>query len=422
MTDQQIANHPWYRFIDKDIETRTQASIGFTNLIAQKPYGMDDSTFEGFQDRYSLITQFYKITRDIFMASLRGEIDPAIADTVLVGQPPCRGKEYHLKLTERQMQLPVFFRTDEAAPGALVEIQCFGCGRGIADQIREIYQRFPDDFGVPTRFSNSLASNFAQSLRSYLGREPIIHHLLNNASQPHSERYFTQRCREEGLKYYSWDAVSWKECNFIRAHEFYDLRYNNFFSDWMTACEEGHLFFDHPPTLLYDAKIILAWPFWNKSREYYSDEVRSLFPYTNIITPEGFYLEDGSWVSPKDYCQISNSKRTDYFKYAGSDPTLNWGSRAVYYSGSLSKVACEKLLFNRILADYQIGHYWIFQKARTCPELVTVVDRGGQETTLNAYTKFSGFYGTEGLMGILIMQQNSRKVHGSLKTIVSLVF
>lgn len=274
MSNQQIIiDVPWYRFIDEDIKSRTLASVGFTNLIAKQPYAMDDATLDGYRSRYTTIEKFQEITRDIFMASLRGEADPAIADTVLAGQPPCRGKEYHLKLTEKQLQLPVFFRTDEAAPGAIVEIQCPGSAWEIADQLRDIYLANPSDFGTPTRFDRSLASSVAQSLRGYLGDEPIIHHLLNNASRPHGGRYFIQRCRDEGLRFFSWDDVQWKDGNFVRAHEFYDLRYNGFFDQWMEACEEGGLLFDHPPTPLYDAKVIMAWPFWSKSREYYSDDI-----------------------------------------------------------------------------------------------------------------------------------------------------
>jgi hypothetical protein len=420
MPKQDVGN-TWYHFIDEDIECRTKASIGFTNLIAKQSYAMDDPTWERFQSRYSLLKQFAEITRDIFMASLRGEVDPAIADTVLAGQPSCRGKDYHLKLTARQLQLPVFFRTDEAAPGAIVEIQCPGSGWEMTEQLRDIYLAFPDDFGMPTRFSASLASRVAQSLRGYIGDEPIIHHLLNNASRPHGVRYFIQRCRSEGLRHFSWDAVQWKECNFVRAHEFYDLRYNGFFDQWMEACEEENLLFDHPPTPLYDAKVITAWPFWSKTRQYYPDDVRDLFPHTDIITPEGFHLVDGSCVSLESYCGTDKKKRTYYFKFASSDPTLNWGSRAVYYTGSLSGVACHHML-DRILADRQVGRHWIVQEARTCPESVTAINRDGEEVTVDGYTKLSGFYSPDGLVGILAMQERSRKVHGSPQTVLSIVF
>ena len=115
------------------------------------------------------------------------------------------------------------------------------------------------------------------------------------------------------------------------------------------------------------------------------------------------------------------SKRTYYFKFDGIDPTLNWGSRAVYYTGSFSRPACHKM-FDTILADYQSGHRWIVQEARVWPESVTAIERDGQEIAVDAYTKLSGFYSPDGLVGILAMQDHSRKVHGSPKTVVSIVF
>ena len=416
----QKSHNTWYRFLDDDIDRRTRASIGFTNLIAMQPYPMDELTWNGFQLRYAWLKQFNEITRDIFMASLKGEADPTIAETVLAGQPPCRGREYHLQLTPRQLQAPVFFRTDEAAPGAIVEMQCPGSGWEMVEQIRDLYLAFPDHFGASTRLGRSFASHVAKSLRRFINAEPVIHHLLNNASRPHGARYFIQRCRGEGVRYFSWDPVQWKDCNFVRAHEFYDLRYNGFFDQWMEACEEGRLMFDHPPTPLYDAKVITAWPFWSKTRRYYPDHIRNIFPHTDIIRPDGFHLADGSAISLEGYCKRNDKNRAYYVKFGGPDPTLNWGSRAVYYTGSLSNAACRRL-FDKVLADHRVGHHWIIQDARTLPESVTAITRDGKETTVVGYTKLSGFYSPEGLVGVLAMQERSRKVHGSPETVLSIV-
>lgn len=411
---------PWYRLIDDDIRRRTHADVGFTNLLAARPYAMDDATLAGFTERHALIRTFHEITRDVFLASVRGEADPAIADSVLHGQPPERGLEFHRGLTEKQLRLPVFFRTDEAAPGAIAEIQCPGSGWEIADQTQRIYEEFAADFGPRTRSFGPLIGQLATAMRGHLGAEPVVHHLTNNASRPHGVVYTVQRLREEGIRHFAWDPVAWKDCTFIRGHEFYDLRYNGFFDQWMEACEAGDVEFDHPPTPLYDAKVIMAWPFWSVTRDYYPDAVRGLFPHTDVVTEEGFHMEDGSWISLSDYCEIGYKKRSYYFKFAGHHPTLNWGSRAVYYSGSFSVVASRKL-FERILADRRAGHPWIVQAARTHPETVTAVDRDGTESKIDAYTKLSGFYTPEGLAGVLAMQERSRKVHGSPQTVVSVV-
>ncbi|WP_326734454.1 hypothetical protein [Streptomyces sp. NBC_01022] len=413
--------NPWYRFIDEDIEHRTRETVGFTNLIADRPYALDTATLQGFIDRNALIRTYQRITRDVFMASVRGEADPAIADSILSCQPPERGIEYHRGLTERQLALPVYFRTDEAAPGAIAEIQCPASGWEIAEQMYSMYQEFPGDFGAPDQGFGSLIGGLATSLHSRLGPDPVAHHLTNNASRPHGVHYTVQRLREAGIRHFGWDPVHWKDCNFVRAHEFYDLRYNGLFDQWMEECEKGELSFDHPPIPLYDAKVAMAWPFWDKARAYYPDEIRGLFPHTEIITPDGFHMPDGSWISLEDYCTLGERKRVYYFKFGSHHPTLNWGSRAVYFSGSFTTVALRQL-FERILADSAAGHHWVAQEARMHPEQAGAVTREGEELKIDAYTKFSAFYTPERLVGVLAMQERSRKVHGSPQTVVSIAY
>jgi hypothetical protein len=420
MIKQHQNDVPWYRYIDDLIEQRTRVSIGYTNLIATKPYPIDDAALAGFAARYARIKRFQEITRDIFMASLRGDADPEIAASVVGDLPPCRGTAHHLQLTARQLQTPVFFRTDEAAPGTIVEIQCSGSAWCMADQTRQIYQQFARDFGTPKYFPRSLAQGVASSLRNYLGGEPLIHHLLDNASRPHGMRYFIQLLRDEGLRFFSWDPMAPDDCNFVRSHEFCNMRYHGFFHQWLAAAEEGRLKFDLPPTPLYDGKMITAWPFWSKTRAYYPEEIRAILPFSDVVSPEGFQLLDGSHVTIEQYINMTMRQRNYYVKYAGTDPALNWGSRAVYYTGSLSRPACREM-FERILQDHRHGHRWIIQEARKWPETVSAVDRSGQEVTVDAYTKLSGFYGPDGLLGIISMQLRSRKVHGTDHTIVSIV-
>ncbi len=110
-----------------------------------------------------------------------------------------------------------------------------------------------------------------------------------------------------------------------------------------------------------------------------------------------------------------------YFKFGGPDPNLNWGSRAVYFTGSLSRVACHAM-FDRIFQDWKNGRPWIVQEARTYPEVVAARTRSSEEIEVNGYTKLSAFYGPRGLVGVLAMQERSRKVHGSPETVLSIVF
>ncbi|WDN54979.1 hypothetical protein [Streptomyces clavuligerus] len=410
--------HPWYRFIDESIEDRTRAGVGFTNLISPRPYALDPAVLRGFIERNALIREFQRITRDVFLASLRGDADPAIAETIVAGQPPERGREFHQGLTERQLALPLYFRTDEPAPGAIAEVQCPASGWEITDQVQAVYRAFPGDFGAAVPRFAPLIDTLAGSLRARFGDDPVVHHLTGNASRPHGVHYTVQRLREAGIRHFAWDAVHWKDCGFVRAHEFYDLRYNGFFDQWMEACAQGELVFDHPPTPLYDAKVTMAWPFWAKAREYYPDTVRGIFPHTEIITPEGFHLPDGEWISLDAYTRLGQGRRRYYVKFGSHHPTLNWGSRAVYHTGSFSGPAL-RALFDRIRADGAAGHPWVAQDARLLAEPATAVSRDGEEVKFDGYTKLSAFYTPEGLAGLMAMQERAQKVHGSPHTVVS---
>ena len=414
--------HELYRHLDEEINRRLGATVGFTALIRPTPYPMDAEFLAGFQARYALIKRFQDQTLALFKASLRGDADPEIAGMVVGDLPGELGLAYHQQLTDAQHRSPVFFRTDEVAPGKVVEIQCPGSGWGLAEEIRTLYCNHESTFGPPVYFHDSLAAEFANALRSYVGSEPIVHHLSDNASRPHGVRYFLQRVREQGINHFSYDrGITPEDCNFVRSHDFVSIPYHNFFSDRMRRCNHGNVFFDLSPSGLFDGKMILAWPFWEKTRQAYDDEVRAILPYTNLIRPDGIELAHGQQVSLADFCDVPQRKRNYYVKYAGTDITQNWGSKSVFLTSTLSGIKCRELM-QRIVKDSQRQRYWIVQEAIRCEEQVSALARDGEPVDVAAYSKFSGFYGPNGLMAVCVMQRRSHKVHGNPNTIMSLVF
>ena len=232
---------------------------------------------------------------------------------------------------------PKFFRTDESADGTILEVQCPGSLWGVHDILREFYIESSVDTGsnlVP------LSTAFAASLRSLVGT-PIIHHLIDNSSHPAGERFFIQRVRQH-ITYFGYDPdIRPRDCNVIRAHDFFALLTENFAVERLEGLRRGELIYDLPPIGLFDQKMLLALPFWSQTRAFYGDEVRALFPYTTILTPEGINLEDGSLVTIEKFSSLSRRQRAYFLKYAGADVSRNWGSRAVYHLGKLSRERCE---------------------------------------------------------------------------------
>lgn len=410
-----------YREMDGDINGRLGIDMGFTALIRTTPHPMSDGTVHGFRERHAILQRFQNRTLELFKASLRGEADPVIARSVLGDVPAHLGHDFHNRLSELQHRRPVFFRTDEPVPGKLSELQCPGSGWCMAEEILTLYRNNTKLFGPSRHFPVSLARSFARTLHTYLEAPPVVHHLTDNASRPHGMRYFIQRTREHGVKYFSYDRdVSPQDCNFVRSHDFITLPHHNFFTERMERCEQGLVNFDLSPSALFDGKIILSWPFWSRTRDHFDDEIRALFPYTNLLDPEGFELPDGSRIAPDHFCRMPRSKRNYYIKYAGTDIALNWGSKSVFLGSTLSNAQCRALM-DTIVKDAQRGRHWILQEALQQSEQVTALGRDGESFETTAHSKFSGFYGPDGLMGILVMQKASHKVHGSSDTIMSVV-
>ena len=406
-----------------DFQRHSNTSIPWESLVAAGPYSLTDAEFDGCVERYAVIKSFHQKSMDVFRASLRGDLEPAIAQSILGDVPESLGHAYHRQLPDHLWVTPTFFRTDEAEPGSLTEVQCSGSGWDLAQALFRMYEQRADIFGEPSRLPRSLADRVAGDLKTMFGDSPAVHHLSDNASRPHGIRYFINMLRERGIRYLHHDeGLSADDCQFIRSHDFYSLPYHNFFERRVALSEAGKVSFDLPPVALFDSKMILAWPFWSVTREHFNERERALFPFTSVVTPEGVEWEDGQLMSLDAFAGIPQKRRKYFLKYAGTDVGLNWGSRAVFSTHSMSRVSCTEQLASAA-ADGAAGKPWILQASVLRRESVEVLDESAGDTeTIDAYGKWSNFYGPGGHLGQLVMHRNAHKVHGSGDTVMSIVY
>ena len=416
------ARSQYYSFLDHEFNQTAGGDVGVDSLIGSQPFVLSAKEIAGFRNRYHVIRRFQKTTLELFLASLRGEEAPWIAELVLGDVPKPLAHSFHQRLQEAHLRLPVFFRTDEPAPGILSEIQCPGSGWSNHELLWVLYDEHPDVFGQPETFSQPLSKYLADDLRLLLAEDPRVYYMLDNASLPHGARYFIQKTRHHGVRYYSWDPeLHPRFCNFVRSHDWISLLHNNFYESHLQSCLEGELRYDLSPMALFDSKTIMVLPFEKRTRNYYDDEVRSIFPFTQILRPEGAFSAEGKQVSLETLCKDASLRRNVYLKYAGTDVNLNWGSRAVFSLKNSSISQAGKLL-ERALADGRKGRPWILQQAHRQKNCAEFISRDGHIREHEGYLKLSGFYGPSGLLGIIAYHLRSAKVHGNSDAILSAVY
>jgi hypothetical protein len=393
-----------------------RSPAAFSGLIASTPRLMSPERWASLQSRNKVLRLWHRTSLELLAKSVLGEVPRMIAASLLDHLPDHVGWQHHRRLPLSNISTPAFFRTDQAEDGTILEVQCPGSLWGVYEILLEFYAGTGCE---SARNTIPLSVGFTAALRDRCGgAEPIVHHLLDNSSHPAGERFFIQRARR-GAMYCGFDnGVRPQDCNFVRAHDFLALLAENFAGERIRRLIEGESVYDLPPVALFDQKLLLAFPFWDETREYFCDAVRDLFPYTTVLTADGLRLESGDWVTPEQFAALPRSRRSYFLKYAGTDVARNWGSRGVFHLGKLSHQACEAQL-RAATNRYGEGERWILQHERATEEEVSFIPRcGGIETTC-AHSKHSVFYGPTGVLGTLVMFEHFYKVHGSSDTVTT---
>jgi hypothetical protein len=394
----------------------TGGPAAFSGLVATEPVQLSTTAWNETVKRNGLLRAWQQTCLDLFAASVAKDFSPAVASAVLDHLPAHVGWDHHLRLPLSKIHTPVFFRTDQAADGTVLEVQCPGSLWGVHEILREFYA----ESGFESAASaTSLSSGFLKSIQRRLAEPPVIHHLLDNSSHPAGERFFIQRARC-GARYFGFDNVRPQECNFVRSHDFPTLLVENFAAERIHRLVEGSSVYDLPPIALFDQKLLLSFPFADETRDYFSDEMREMFPHTSVLTDRGLRLPSGEWVTVKQFADLPRSARSYFLKYAGSDVSRNWGSRAVFHLGKMSGATCEATL-KKALELFDRGERWIIQKETGRREDISFYSRERQVVmSSGTHSKHSVFYGPDGPLGMLNMFEQFYKVHGSTETITAI--
>jgi hypothetical protein len=237
-------------------EEVSRSPATFSGLLASEPRIVGAESWAALEKKYDLIRSWQQTSLKLLAASIRDEIPRTIASALLDHLPDQFGWGHHAPLEWQSISPPLFFRTDQAADGTVLEVQCPGSLSGVHEIVHAYYSEAGFDCA---RKNKPLSARFAETLRSHLGCRPVIHHLLDNSSHPAGERFFIQRVRP-GAAYFGFDKdVRPQDCNFVRAHDFFGLLTENFAAERLLRCVDGTCVYDLPPVALFDQKLLLMW-------------------------------------------------------------------------------------------------------------------------------------------------------------------
>jgi hypothetical protein len=385
---------------------------GFTFLLGATPYPLPQAQWTQLQDNGVLLREFMHTTINLFRASLAGDANPQIAELLLNEVPRSLGREYHLALRDEHWSSPDFFRTDESLTGHVLEIQCPGSSWGELAAAERL-------FAASSEGPDPLTGEFIRQLQHVAGPDPRVIHLEDNASAPYGVRYFKQ-VTTPSVRYFGLArGLGSLECNYVRSHSFQGMMAENYAPIRLRLCAQGACRFDLPPHVTFDQKAPLALPFWSVTRDSYSDDTRSLFPFTSLLINGVYEDEDGVRQQVSQLLRQPVSRRKYYLKYAGSDVTLNWGSRAVYAIARGGAQSRAQVTETARRASH--AHPWLLQADQRSRSSITFHRPDGEIHSATWPGKLSGYYGPQGVMSASVMHRRHTKVHGQFDTVFSSV-
>jgi hypothetical protein len=405
--------HEW---ADKQINSAPLRNR-FTLLMAEEPYTVNNEVWQGFSDRHSIIKEFMQTSLELFKtAIINGD---KILTSWLINEAQLHlGLDYHKELINSgscHWKSPVFYRIDESSTGKIMEIQCPGSLWG---ELQLAYDYFVGEKALVFGLSSPVEL-FSKQLTDYLGRQPIVHHLLDDSKSQSGMRYFIAKTMETSspIKYYGIGDIEVQDCNFVRAHLLDGLCGESNFS---SRVKENDIVYDLPPITLFSQKAALVLPFWSLTKKYYSDNVRSIINFSTPLLPNGIEMPNGDKLSVPEFSVLSRQERSYFLKYAGAKSSENWGSKSVYRLSNLSSTSCEKLL-RECLEDFNKGCVWLLQKEDTVDDEVTYFTRANGCITEKMRLKINSFYGDLGFIGALSMHNKFYKVTGAKDSVISLI-
>jgi hypothetical protein len=171
-----------YAFLEWQSNEVTRSLVGFTGLITPAPDNLSAAQWQNLTARYATIKEWHSTTLELFSASLKGLVTPAIAELFLREIPPYLASYHRDIVSSVPINTPMFFRTDEAVLGKIVEVQSPGSLWGTYEQLQDYYgvhdfcgwHGFIREVGGGPGHGDQEAADYPPFLQSVLGERKLF--------------------------------------------------------------------------------------------------------------------------------------------------------------------------------------------------------------------------------------------------------
>lgn len=388
----------------------------FSMLIGPSPLLASSAEVAVLRSQARLIRTFLEKSLDFYTQGINGQpwswftrlVDGASSDQL-------REISHRCALALGVRRVPLFARADQMDFGRSAELQIPGSGWGCFEAISSAMQDFT---GKP--IGASFARGFSDALLRVCnsGQIRVVH--ANNQTGFTPERiYFAQRVTEvSGGKVQMQLSQPWKldshSMDVLRRCFLSELIQFAGFSDIFEAYLHSSLEIEPMPCLLYDQKVSAILPFDPRSRKFYTDEERDLFPETYLVSPEYIPSLDLGLTSWLELANFPAGKRRWILKYAGPDPSRRGSATQVWNLEDESRERIRQLI-NAALVDCQGGQHWIIQRKVKRKFSVTYLGLDDALHTDAMYARVNPMFylgsGREDVLGVVASLRPYWKVH-----------
>lgn len=383
-------------------------------FVGPDPFKLQLEDKQLLMDQGELFRLWLQISLELCTRSLLESKFQWLAD-LIEGDIPEEVVQFHRRVhLSGVVKEPLFARPDMSAIGSTVEVQIPGSGWGYQTAIHKTVVENSSWIGSVKAFGQAI-KKVTGSLNS-----PSAYILYN---QPffREVQYFCQCCNQAGMdvRIFFQSLPSPNEVKFLRRPPLQDLLTYTGGNDLLEAYLKGKLFIEPGPSLLFDQKLAIVFPFHPILREFYPDSIRKLFPETYLVMRENPPVFDNQSLSWDGLCDLSRQKRQFILKYAGAKKGLRAGGKAVYNLSDCNQKEVRELI-TRALEDWDKHRSpWLIQKRVKQKYPITFLNHNvGQLEQAPCYPLFRPMYSflpnePSQIVALTALFRKEWKIHGS---------